>query len=165
MALQDDGDDVSWRMEGSGMSKKLSSICAILCTLRRLSLWSDWAVVNCLYAVSYISSCVSNRSMGWGVFLGGKCGDLNRILPFGNCCIPGMNVCHLVRNEDSRVSSLGDWDRSKVRECVARATTLDSSLRCAAFGMTGGAALRSEYFMRVVTLTTWNENGVGSSVL
>ena len=31
MALQNDGDDVSWRMESAGISQKFSSIRVILC--------------------------------------------------------------------------------------------------------------------------------------
>ena len=55
-----------------------------------------------------------------------------------------------------------------------RAGSLDSSLRCATLGMTKRGryarndkegALRSEFIMRVATLTTVDESGVGFSVV
>ena len=44
---------------------------------------------------------------------------------------------------------------------MAQMTKVEHFGFLATLGMTGG----SEYFMRVATLTTWNENGVGSPVL
>ena len=123
------------------------------------SFCEDLAVGDRLYLVWYMCSCLSNRRSE-GILHRGR-GGLTGVLDsrFHMPRIIERAVCNCEGSKESRVAWFRDRGPFQLRDFAWRTRILDSSLRCAAFGMTGvGGRYVWNNSCRLSTGTAWNEN-------
>ena len=120
------------------------------------SFCEDLAVDDRLCLVWYMRSCLSNRGSE-GILHRGR-GGLTGVLDsrFHMPRIIERAVCNCEGSKESRVAWFRDRGPFQLRDFAWRTRILDSSLRCAAFGMRGGRYVRNSS-CRLSTGTAWNE--------